>query len=120
MDKTLEFIFKYKEKGCLFALDDFGTGFSSYAYLKELPVDYLKIDGFFVRNIASDPIDKAMVQSIQQVASMMKIKTIAEFVENEQTLEVLQDLGIHYSQGYLIHKPELLVDFKAVITLEKS
>ncbi len=120
MDKTLEFIFKYKEKGCLFALDDFGTGFSSYAYLKELPVDYLKIDGFFVRNIASDPVDKAMVQSIQQVASMMKIKTIAEFVENEETLEVLQDLGIHYSQGYLVHKPELLVRFNAVVTSADS
>jgi len=111
LDKTLDFIYKYKQLGCRFALDDFGTGFSSYAYLKELPVDFLKIDGFFVRNMMSDKVDLAMVKSIQEVANTIGIATVAEFVENEEALMTLTDIGITYSQGYLIHKPQALESF---------
>lgn len=111
LDKTIDFIYKYKQRGCRFALDDFGTGFSSYAYLKELPVDFLKIDGFFIRNMVEDDIDLAMVKSIQQVAKTMNIETVAEFVENDEILSALNEIGIGYSQGYLVHKPQPLKAF---------
>jgi diguanylate cyclase (GGDEF)-like protein len=91
--------------GCRFALDDFGTGFSSFNYLKHLPVDYIKIDGSFVSNMANDRIDQAMVKSIIQVAKTVGKQTIAEFVQNEETLQMLRDLGVDYAQGYYLGKP---------------
>jgi diguanylate cyclase (GGDEF)-like protein/PAS domain S-box-containing protein len=108
IDNTQIFIKKFRSLGCRFALDDFGTGFSSYAYLKELKVDYLKIDGIFVRNITEDDVDYAMVKSISDVAKAIGIETIAEFVENEEIRQKLIDIGITYSQGYHIHKPTRL------------
>jgi EAL domain-containing protein (putative c-di-GMP-specific phosphodiesterase class I) len=93
------FIDAIHEKGCSFALDDFGTGLSSFAYLKYLPVDYLKIDGVFVKGIVEDPIDFAMVKSIHEVATVMGKKTVAEFVENRDIEQKLKELGVHYSQG---------------------
>ena len=88
--------------GCRFALDDFGTGMSSYGYLKTLPVDYLKIDGSFVKDIVTDPIDLAMVKSINDIGHVMGKRTIAEFVENEEILERLKELRVDYAQGYHI------------------
>ena len=93
------FIKGLKEIGCQFALDDFGTGFSSFAYLKYLPVDYLKIDGTFIRDIINDKVDQALVKSIHHIARSLDIKTIAEYVENEATLKLLSAMGIDYVQG---------------------
>ena len=97
-----------KEEGFRFALDDFGSGLSSFNYLKHLPVDYLKIDGSFVKDLMDDPIDYAMVESINQIGHILKLKTIAEFVENNETLQILKELKVDYAQGYAIHKPQLL------------
>lgn len=100
------FIQLLKSRGCRFALDDFGSGLSSFAYLKNLQVDYLKIDGGFVRGIAVDPIDRAMVEAINSVGHVMRIRTIAEFVENDDILRVLRELKVDYVQGYGIARPE--------------
>lgn len=105
IDNTHIFIDKFRERGCRFALDDFGTGFSSYAYLKELQVDYLKIDGMFIKNLSEDVVNLAMVKSISDVASAIGIETIAEFVETETVKKILSEIGITYSQGHYIHKP---------------
>ncbi|MES2604725.1 MAG: EAL domain-containing protein [Pseudomonadota bacterium] len=105
---TSQFMKRLKEHGCTFALDDFGRGLSSFAYLKSLPVDFVKIDGFFVKDIITDPVDRAMVKAIIDMAHALGKKTIAEFVENEEILEMLIDLNIDYVQGYGIARPMLL------------
>lgn len=105
LSQATRFISTLKELGCLFALDDFGSGLSSFAYLKSLPVDYLKIDGMFVRGIDTDPIDRALVKSINDIGKVMGKKTIAEFVESNDVFEVLAELGVDYGQGYGIGKP---------------
>jgi len=102
---ALTFMTEMKKRDCKFSLDDFGSGLSSFTYLKTLPVDYLKIDGQFVKNITHDLVDKEFVKSIHKIAQVMGIKTIAEFVENDQILDVLKNIGIHYAQGYGISKP---------------
>ncbi|MCK5120394.1 MAG: EAL domain-containing protein, partial [Methylococcales bacterium] len=103
-----KFIHELRNKGCLFSLDDFGSGLSSFAYLKNLPVDYLKIDGFFIKDILDDPVDLAMVKSINEVGHVMGKKTIAEFVENKEIFDLLNTLGVDYAQGYGIAKPKPL------------
>lgn len=108
MKNTLRFMERFKKIGCKFSLDDFGTGFSSYGYLKNLPVDFLKIDGSFVSKIASDPIDLAMVKSINEVGHVMNRKTIAEYVENDETIALLKEMGVDYVQGFGIERPQLL------------
>lgn len=105
------FIARIRELGCRFALDDFGSGMSSFGYLKHLPVDHLKIDGSFIEDIVEDPINYAMVKAIQEVASTMKIKTVAEYIENEEILEHLKIIGIDYGQGYAIEQPKPLQTF---------
>jgi diguanylate cyclase (GGDEF)-like protein/PAS domain S-box-containing protein len=102
------FIQSLKELGCRFALDDFGSGLSSFAYLKNLPVDFLKIDGIFVKDILDDPMDLAMVRSINEIGQVMGKQTIAEFVENDAILEKLREIGVDYAQGYGISRPEPL------------
>ncbi len=99
------FIKSVKHYGCGFSLDDFGSGLSSFGYLKNLAVDTLKIDGIFVRDILDDPIDAAMVDSINTIGHVMGLKTIAEFVENEAIAKKLIELGVDYLQGYGIAKP---------------
>jgi diguanylate cyclase (GGDEF)-like protein/PAS domain S-box-containing protein len=105
LSKTNIFISRLKLRGIKFALDDFGSGFSSYTYLKNLKVDTLKIDGSFIRNITTDPVDRSMVESIANVAQVIGIKTVAEFVENAETLALLNEIGVNFTQGYHIHKP---------------
>jgi len=100
------FIAKMKLMGCRFALDDFGSGMSSFGYLKNLQVDYLKIDGMFVKNIVEDPIDRAMVKSINDIGHVMGMKTIAEFVENDEIRSMLGEMGVDYAQGYGIGVPQ--------------
>ncbi len=109
-----EFITTLKRKGVLFSLDDFGTGLSSFAYLKELPVDTLKIDGVFVKDINTDPIQFAMVKSINEIGHVMGIKTVAEFVETAEIAETLKAIGVNYLQGYHIARPLPLADFLAI------
>ncbi len=104
------FILNLKQIGCIFALDDFGSGLSSYGYLKHLPVDFLKIDGIFVKDMIDDKIDRAMVKSINEIGHVMGMKTIAEFVENEQIKSMLVDIGVNYAQGYGIHVPQPVDD----------
>jgi diguanylate cyclase (GGDEF)-like protein/PAS domain S-box-containing protein len=99
-----------KALGCWFALDDFGSGLSSFEYLKNLPVDYLKIDGCFVRDMVNNKIDHAMVAAINQIGHVMGIQTIAEFVENDQIMHKLKKLGVDYAQGYAISRPTPLED----------
>lgn len=120
LDQALKFIETLRDMGCLFALDDFGSGMSSFGYLKHLPVDYLKIDGIFIKNIINDPVDKMMVKSIHFVAEAMGLKTIAEFVENEEVLNAVKELGVNYGQGYGIDIPssfkEKLIGLREKVT----
>jgi EAL domain-containing protein (putative c-di-GMP-specific phosphodiesterase class I) len=94
------------ELGCRFALDDFGSGHSSFAYLKTLPVHYLKIDGVYVKGIVDDPLDYAIVRSINDIGQVMGMRTIAEYVESERVAEKLREIGIDYYQGYFLGKPK--------------
>jgi EAL domain-containing protein (putative c-di-GMP-specific phosphodiesterase class I) len=99
------FVQNLKLQGFSFAIDDFGSGFSSFHYIKKFPIDYIKIDGDFIINITKDKKDVAFVKSIVALAKELKVKTIAEFVENEEILEFLKDIDIDYVQGYHIGKP---------------
>jgi EAL domain-containing protein (putative c-di-GMP-specific phosphodiesterase class I) len=106
--KARHFIDKLRALGCKFALDDFGSGLSSFAYLKNLTIDFLKIDGSFVCDIDEDEIDYAMVDAINRIGRVMCIRTIAEYVENAAIRRHLQELGVDLVQGYAVHKPEPL------------
>ncbi|HEX4974544.1 MAG TPA: DUF1631 family protein [Pseudomonadales bacterium] len=105
LNDAADFIREMRGIGCRFALDDFGAGLSSYAYLKHLPVDYVKIDGAFIRNIVNDKSDYAMVKSINEMVKFLGMKTIAEYVENDAILACLKEIGVDYAQGYLLGKP---------------
>jgi diguanylate cyclase (GGDEF)-like protein/PAS domain S-box-containing protein len=105
LSKALLFISELRNLGCRFALDDFGSGMSSFTYLKNLPVDFLKIDGSFIKQILDNPIDLAMVEAINHIGHIMGLQTIAEFVENDAILEKMRILGVDYAQGYSIAKP---------------
>jgi diguanylate cyclase (GGDEF)-like protein/PAS domain S-box-containing protein len=100
------FIQALKELGCKFALDDFGTGLSSFGYLKHFPVDFLKIDGSFVKGVLHDPIDREMVRSINEIGHLTGKQTIAEWAENAEIIEVLRGLGVDYAQGYGVSQPQ--------------
>jgi diguanylate cyclase (GGDEF)-like protein/PAS domain S-box-containing protein len=106
-----EFINRLKGYGCKFCLDDFGSGLSSFAYLKNLPVDFLKIDGFFVKDIKHDLVDFAMVKAINDIGHIMGKKTIAEFVENDQILQILRELNVDYVQGHFTGRPKPIHDW---------
>ncbi|AWL13359.1 uncharacterized protein HMF8227_02911 [Saliniradius amylolyticus] len=115
MDETLQFIRTFRKLGCTFALDDFGSGFSSYGYLKNLPVNYVKIDGSFVKDMLTDKVDMAMVRSIQEVAKAMDMETVAEFVETKDIMAELGKMGVDYAQGYGVAKPRSLKQFEPLI-----
>lgn len=104
------FIKTLSSSGCQFALDDFGKGLSSFGYLRVLPVNFLKIDGMFVKNIIDNPIDLAMVKSINEIGKVMNKKTIAEFVENEEILEKVREIGIDFAQGYTLGRPRPIAE----------
>ena len=120
LERAQHLINRLREQGCSFALDDFGTGLSSYSYLKDLPVDYLKIDGAFVRNFTIDRVNQAMVESINQVGHALGLKTIAEWAENQTALERLQAMGVDYAQGYGVGKPRPLESFGLTATVHES
>ncbi|NND65353.1 MAG: EAL domain-containing protein, partial [Gammaproteobacteria bacterium] len=107
-DQAIEFMAGLRNHGFLFALDDFGTGLSSFAYLQQMPVDYLKIDGTFIERVAADVVTHSMVGAIQEIADRMGLLTIAEFVNEPATREVLSDIGVDYAQGFSVHAPERL------------
>ena len=117
LSSATTFIQELKQVGCRFALDDFGSGLSSFAYLKNLPVDYLKIYGFFVKNILEDPMSLAMVKSSNEIGHVMGKQTIAEFVENDVIPEKLREIGVDYAQGYSISRPRPL---KELLNLESG
>lgn len=106
LEKAYRVINSLKEQGAVFALDDFGSGFSWFGQLKDMPVEYLKIDGSFVKDIHVDPIHRAMVKSINDIGQLMGKKTVAEFVENDEILRILLDIGVDFAQGYAIDKPQ--------------
>lgn len=110
LSSAMEFIGALRNLGCRFSLDDFGSGLSSFTYLKNMPVDYLKIDGSFVRDMVDDPMDAAMVESINQIGHVMGLKTIAEGVESDEILAKLRVIGVDFVQGYTIERPKQLED----------
>jgi diguanylate cyclase (GGDEF)-like protein/PAS domain S-box-containing protein len=113
LEAACDFISKLKKLGCRFALDDFGSGLSSFAYLKNLPVDYLKLDGSLVRDMATSKVNQAMVQAINYVTHVMGIKSVAEYVENEETLEALRGISVDFAQGFGIAMPQPFMDAAA-------
>jgi EAL domain-containing protein (putative c-di-GMP-specific phosphodiesterase class I) len=111
LGRVVHFMNALRKLGCLFSLDDFGSGLSSFAYLKSLPVDFLKIDGYFIKNVSRDHIDHSMVEAISKIGRSMGIKTIAERVENSDILETLAEIGVEYAQGFHIARPEPAATF---------
>lgn len=104
---AIELVNKIKTMGCMFALDDFGSGLSSFSYLKNLPVDYIKIDGEFIHNIVTDSMDRAIVLAINTIGHEMGLKTVAEYVENNDILDLLAEMNVDYAQGFVINRPQL-------------
>ncbi|UTW44303.1 EAL domain-containing protein [bacterium SCSIO 12696] len=105
-DRAMEFIRALKAQGCYFSLDDFGSGLSSFAYLKQLPVDFLKIDGSFIHNMEFNDVDYSMISTINHLGHIMGIRTVAECVENENQLAMLREIGLDYVQGYAVAQPK--------------
>ena len=120
LSNATKFINELRSRGCSFSLDDFGSGLSSFAYLRNLPVDFLKIDGLFVKDILDDRVDLAMVKSINEVGHIMGKKTIAEFVENEKIFYLLNELGVDYAQGHGIGKAVPLEDLRIIIPFTRT
>ena len=120
MKQAIKFFTRIKELGCMIALDDFGSGLSSFGYLKKLPVDIVKIDGLFVRDIAVNEMDHVMVRSINDLAKQMGKHTVAEFVENTQIIDKLIELGVNYAQGYIIGRPKPLAELVDELQKERT
>jgi len=118
-EETIALLKSLRRLGCQIALDDFGTGFSSLSQIRSLPLDYIKIDGAFIQEIQSNELDQALVRSIAEIAQVLEIQTVAEFVDSEEALQKLKQLKIDYAQGFLISKPEAL-DYSAVINAESK
>jgi diguanylate cyclase (GGDEF)-like protein/PAS domain S-box-containing protein len=112
LSRVIHFMQALKKLGCKFSLDDFGSGLSSFTYLKNLPVDYLKIDGQFIRNVAEDSVDESMVKAINEVGQAMGIETIAERVESKEVIDKLSELGVKFAQGYYIARPTSVQTFE--------
>jgi EAL domain-containing protein (putative c-di-GMP-specific phosphodiesterase class I) len=108
MERAMAFIQRMRALGCRFALDDFGSGMSSFGYLKQLPVDLVKIDGSFIRDIESDPMSHSIVQALTGICHQAQVKVVAEFVENMAIADILRALQVDYAQGYALHRPQPL------------
>ena len=106
LDRAERFVHRLQRLGCQVALDDFGTGYSSFAYLKTLPVNYLKIDGAFVRDLLENDLSKAIVESVVRIADVIGAQTVAEHVENPMVQSWLKQAGVHFVQGFAVHRPE--------------
>ena len=115
MQAAENFLARLRSMGCHAALDDFGSGMASFAYLKDLPVNYVKIDGRFVKNLAASPVDQAMVKAMNEIAHALGKKTVAEFVENEECFKLLAAYGVDFAQGYHLGRPEVTLPSAAVI-----
>jgi diguanylate cyclase (GGDEF)-like protein len=115
IDRAQRFLHRLQRLGCQVALDDFGTGYSSFEYLKNFPVNFLKIDGSFVRDILENPLSKTIVSSVVQIAEVTGALTVAEHVETSEVHTMLRDLGVHYVQGFSVHRPEPLKDILAAM-----
>ncbi|VAW82773.1 Sensory box/GGDEF family protein [hydrothermal vent metagenome] len=120
LEKASHMICSLKKIGCRFSLDDFGSGLSSFSYLKNLPVDFLKIDGSFVKDMNTDPMNRAIVEAIHQVGHSLSIRTIAESVENQAIADQLKTIGVDFAQGYHFSEPEPLLSSDNVILLHKK
>lgn len=107
--KVARVIQRLRAAGCRIALDDFGAGMSSFGYLKNLPVDVIKIDGSFIRELGSDPMSRTIVSAIVQIGHQRGLKVVAEWVDSEGLREVLEALGVDYGQGFALHRPERVV-----------
>ena len=114
--QTREMVARLRALGCRFALDDFGAGFNSFNYIKNFPVDYLKLDGAFISNLKNDPVDKILVKSMITVAHSLGKKTVAEYVEDAETLSILKNYGIDFVQGYFLGKPSTELTTKLLIS----
>ena len=112
LSRVVHFMKTLKKLGCKFSLDDFGSGLSSFTYLKNLPVDYLKIDGQFIRDVVDDKVVESMVRAIREVGHAMGIETIAERVETRQVLEKLGEIGVEFAQGFYIARPASVATFE--------
>lgn len=112
MSAAVRLLTALRSYGCRTALDDFGAGMSSFAYLQELPVDYVKIDGRFVKNLAASPVDQAMVRAMNDIAHALGKQTVAEFVEDEASLSLLAEFGVDYAQGYYLGRPDATIPCK--------
>jgi len=106
-----EFMHELAEIGCRFCIDDFGSGLSSFAYLRKLPVDFLKIDGLLVKDILDDATDYTLVKSINEMSKSMGTRTVAQFVESPRLLNAVRDIGIDFAQGFRIGEPELIENY---------
>ncbi|NVK24421.1 MAG: EAL domain-containing protein, partial [Gammaproteobacteria bacterium] len=115
--KATSFIESFRLEGFQFALDDFGAGLSSFSYLKNLPVNYLKIDGSFIKNVEHDPLDQAMVKSMADIGKTLGLETIAEYVTSEATAEYLKNVGVNYLQGFYYHKPQPIDELLELISV---
>jgi len=120
LEKASHMIHSLKQLGCRFSLDDFGSGLSSFSYLKNLPVDFLKIDGSFVKDMNTDPMNRAIVEAINQVGHTLSIRTIAEFVENQEIADMLQSIGVDFGQGYHFSKPEPVEQQDNVVSIHRK
>ncbi len=118
--ETITFLIELKSHGCRVALDDFGTGHSSLSQIRTLPLDFIKIDGAFIQEMANNELDQTVVRSVAEIAKVLNIKTVAEYVDSDETLQLLKKLGIDYAQGYLISKPEPLENESGDINSDRA
>jgi len=114
------FITELRARGCRFSLDDFGSGLSSFMFLKNLPVDFLKIDGQFVHNVTHDPIDRSMVEAIARISNAMGIATIAERVDSSEVLQCLAEIGVQYAQGNYVSPPQPIDALSSLVDAEPA
>ena len=112
MSRVIELMNRLRKVGCKFSLDDFGAGMASFGYLKNLPVDYVKIDGSFIRNIETDPISYSIVRAVTEIGHQLGLKVVAEWVADERAMAILRELHVDYAQGFFVHKPELAICFR--------